>query len=114
MGLASMRDARGGGERRPDGGGSERRRIIRICVRTMPAPSRVSSGDHGFEVTNVVDRAWATAGVDCVVRWCDANHRWPHKYGGADMSTRRALAVLTSPGVSTGEYVTHDEIGNAR
>lgn len=67
-----MRDARGGGE---GGGGralllneEEEAEVIgfgtpRMC--TMPAPSRVSSSDQGFEVVDAVDGARAMADAAC-------------------------------------------------
>lgn len=79
--TGGMRDARGGwGKRRPPEGvggrallplpreeeGEENRAVVgsgtpRMC--TMPAPSRVSSSVHGFDVVDAMDMARATAGV---------------------------------------------------
>lgn len=108
-----MREALGGGERRLEGvGGRALPPLLReeegededdamvgsgaprMC--TIPAPSRVSSNVHGFEVIDAVDGARPTAGVVVVAVCCQSYEitRVRTGAGTADVSTPKALAML--------------------
>ncbi len=66
----------------------------RMC--TTPAPSRVSSSDHGFEVIDTVDGARPTAGVVAVAVCCQSYvlTRVRTGAGTVDVNTPKAFAML--------------------
>jgi hypothetical protein len=66
----------------------------RIC--TIPAPSRVSSNVHGFEVADAVDGARPTAGMAVVAVCCQSysDMRVRAGAGTPDVNTPKALTML--------------------
>jgi hypothetical protein len=107
-----MREAPGGRERRLEGvGGRALPPLLReeegededdamvgsgaprMC--TIPAPSRVSSNVHGFEVADAMDGARPTAGVVVAVVCCQSYAITPRvRTGAADVNAPMALAML--------------------
>ena len=108
-----MREALGGAERRIEGVGGRALPPLpreedevdeddtmvgpstpRMC--TIPAPSRVSSKVHGFEVVDAVDGARPTTGVEVVAVCCQsyAITRVRAGAGTVDVNAPKALTML--------------------
>lgn len=105
-----MREALGGADRRLEGvGGRALPPLLRegdedgtvagsgtprMC--TIPAPSRVSSNVHGFEIVDAIDGARPTAGVVVAAVCCQSYviTRGRTGAGSADVNAPKALVML--------------------